>query len=226
VPYCGEWTIASDGAEKRRAFCLRCRSWGCPGCQPHRQKQLIAQAAGGSPSLFITITRRRADGITPKDAAKQLVNAWRKFRRHETTIRGLRDIPFFAVFEAHKSGWPHLHILVRLTWIDKQRLSSYMAEHIDSPVVDVKPIDSPGRVAGYVAKYIGKGPGKFGALKRYWQSKRYDIRQKHDKRKHLTCGEHFAVQRHCIITWAEHHADLGWLVQWLGISSAAAERPP
>lgn len=84
-----------------------------------------------------------------------------------------KRIEFLAVFEATKLGWPHLHILCRSKWIDYHWLSDQMRKRLNSPMVNVQRITNPAKAAGYVAKYCGKAPHKFGDCKRYWKSKNY-----------------------------------------------------
>jgi hypothetical protein len=94
---------------------------------------------------------------------------------------GWRKLPFIAVFEQTKLGWPHLHILLRSGFIDRSFISSIMAELTDSPIVDIRLIKSQAQIAGYVAKYVGQEPHQFGKCKRYWQSQDYDLRPKPER---------------------------------------------
>lgn len=80
---------------------------------------------------------------------------------------------YLCVLEATKGGWPHLHILWRGRYIPQAWLSEQMERHTQSPVCWIEKINNPETRAGYVAKYCGKEPHKFGTLKRYWQTKNY-----------------------------------------------------
>jgi hypothetical protein len=88
----------------------------------------------------------------------------------------LTALPFLAVFEQTKLGWPHLHIVCRVPWIDQRWLSAQMDKAIGAPIVDIRRIANLQELAGYVAKYIGKDPHHFEGTKRYWKSKDYDLR--------------------------------------------------
>jgi hypothetical protein len=112
-----------------------------------------------------------------------------------------RPLPFIAVIEKHKSGWPHLHILLRYPWIHQQWLSKEMNSLVQSPIQDIRRIDNKGRIAGYVAKYIAEDPHKFGSAKRYWQSRDYDLRPPHQREKRPADGRFELVERTTLATW-------------------------
>jgi hypothetical protein len=95
---------------------------------------------------------------------------------------GWKKLPFLAVFEPHQSGWPHLHIMLRSGYIDIRFMKDVMSELLDSPQVHIETITQKARVAGYCAKYCGKGTAKFGSSRRYWMSQDYDLRPKWQKR--------------------------------------------
>lgn len=89
-------------------------------------------------------------------------------------------LPFITVVEAHKSGWPHLHILARSKWIGWQWLSLQMTALLNSPIVSVMRLTEKGRIAAYCAKYCGKCAHKYDTTKRYWQSHDFDLRLDED----------------------------------------------
>lgn len=82
---------------------------------------------------------------------------------------------YLWVKEAHKSGWPHMHILWRGRYIPQQWLSEQLAELLGSPVCDIRRVKDPLQYARYVAAYCGKEPHKFGTTKRYAQSRNYQL---------------------------------------------------
>lgn len=180
MSYCGEQTAVKREGKQLTAVSLRCRSWTCPECRQLRQRQLIAEANGGTPNTFLTLTNRRVPDKTPIDAARELAKAWRLVRLRIMRRYKFKRLPFIAVFEPHASGWPHLHILMRSGFIDWGWLSAQMRELLNSPHVDIRRIDNRGRVSAYVAKYCAKGTTKFGTCKRYWCSQDYDTRQPQD----------------------------------------------
>lgn len=176
MPYCGDTSLVKHYSDSRTVQLIRCRSWRCPDCVDHRTRRLMAEANGGSPNTFLTLTIRATPGMDMDEAAKRLSHAWRKLRLRAMRKYKLDHLPFLAVFEATKAGAPHLHILLRSKWLDQHWLSVQMTELLDSPHVDIRRIDNKGRVAAYVAKYCGKAPHHFGNCKRYWKSKDYEQR--------------------------------------------------
>lgn len=82
-------------------------------------------------------------------------------------------LPYFAVVERHKSGRPHLHILLRCEYIPQRWLSAEMARRQQSPVCDIRKVGNGKIAAAYVAKYIGKAPAKFGNSRAYWYTKNW-----------------------------------------------------
>ena len=173
---CGEISAVKWTRTQIVAVSLRCRSWLCEDCFPQRRRQLIAQAIGGKPTRFITITSRKTHTYTPEDAARRMSRAWAAVRKRIVRKYGLRCLPFFLVVEQHKSGWPHFHILARCPYIDHKWLSKQLGELCDGPVVWIEHLNSAHRIAVYCAKYCGKCVDKIGNTKRYWQSRDWDLR--------------------------------------------------
>lgn len=171
--FCAEWSLVKRLRPGIIVIPLRCRCWSCEYCRPWRAARLVAEAKSGKPNLFITLTSRRHTNRTPDAAARDLAHAWRQVRLEYLAKNGLGSLPFLAVFEATKNGWPHLHIVARAKWVDQAWLSKRMKALIGAPVVDVRRVKSAGQLAAYVAKYIGKDPHRFAGTKRYWRSRDY-----------------------------------------------------
>ncbi len=167
---CSEWALVKYDFPTAIIIPLRCKCWHCDECRPMRQARLIKEAQSGKPNLFVTLTSRRRPESSPDAAARALVRAWRTVRAEYTAKHGKGTLPFLAVFEATKKGWPHLHIVARAKWLDQKWLSRRMGQLIGSPVVDVRRIRDPKKISNYVAKYIGKNPEPFKGVKRYWRS--------------------------------------------------------
>lgn len=171
---CTDLTFVQEGDRGLHARPLKCKRWSCPYCQPIRHRQLIAKAASGKPDTFLTLTSFEDTAETPVEAAQVLVVAWRKVRAEACRRYGYKSIPFIAVFEETKRGWPHLHILARCKWLDKRWLVERMTVHARAPIVDIKRVRSVRSAARYLMKYVGKAPCQFGTCKRYWTSRDYD----------------------------------------------------
>jgi len=154
---------------------LKCRAWNCDFCAPERKAQLMALAASGSPQRFVTLTVNPAIGQDPEDRLRQLARAWRLVVKRLRRADPDHCVEYLAIVEQTKKGEPHLHILLRSSYIRQQFLSEVMNELIDSPIVDIRSIRNQGEVIRYVAKYVTKAPKQFGRGKRYWHSKGYEL---------------------------------------------------
>lgn len=175
--FCREKTLTVERRMGAIATPVKCRSWLCPNCYEMRRANLIRLAASGKADRFITITCRRDQYATPDLAAAALAKAWARFVLHWRRKNKGAKGEYLCVIEAHKSGWPHLHILWRGPWIRWDYLKSQMTGLLNSPHVHIKRIFDGSSYASYVAKYIGKEAHKFGTTKRYWTSKNYELEQ-------------------------------------------------
>jgi len=171
--YCAEWALVKHQSQHVTVLPLMCKCWTCDECRPGRTRRLVEEAKAGAPTIFITLTSRRRAHLTPSEAAVELVWAWRIIRRQYVREHGKGSLPFFAVFEATKRGWPHIHIVARCKWLSQKWLRKRMTELIDSPVQDVRQVYGLNKVAWYVSKYISKNPHRFEGVKRYWRSLDY-----------------------------------------------------
>lgn len=84
-----------------------------------------------------------------------------------------RSLPYFAVVERHKSGRPHLHILLRCGYIPQQWLAGQMRRLAQSPICDIRKVNGGKQAAAYVAKYIGKAPARFKGARAYWYTRNW-----------------------------------------------------
>ncbi len=170
---CSEWSLVKREPYKKTVTPLYCNCWHCEECAPRRKARLIAEAQAGNPNIFITLTSRRIEGHSPDAAARKLAWAWRIVRGEYLKAHGKKSLPFLAVFERTKKGWPHLHIVGRAKWVDQKWLSGRMGALIGAPFVWVERLTSKDKVANYITKYIGKNPERFEGTKRYWRSLDY-----------------------------------------------------
>jgi len=171
---CTHAVLVNQGDGQARATILRCKSWNCEHCFEARKARLIAEAASGEPERLITRTMRPSADETPDSQAVILAHAWRKLARKIVEHGWCDKLSYFCVFEAHESGWPHLHILQRGGYIDWKWLSKEWTKLTGSPGVDIRKIYDAKQCAGYVAKYIGKNPHRFEGVKRYWSTRDWD----------------------------------------------------
>lgn len=162
--------------------------------------------------MFVTLTWRVRDGVTPNEAAALLANAWRNAVKRLERQWKRPHIEYIAVFEKTHNGWPHLHILARAKFIPQRWLSRTMKALIGSPVVDVRRIRGQQQAINYITKYVGKEPHKFGTSKRYWFTRNYRDPADANKNKPpawWSCIEFRAID---IRMFKEQYLRNGWLI--------------
>jgi len=171
---CNSWSVVKDLGAIRYGKPLPCRSWNCDYCAPNRRSQLMALAASGSPTRFLTLTVNPTFGADPEARLKALARAWRIVVQRLRRKYAEKPIEYLAVVEETKLGEPHLHILLRAPYLPQALLSRWMGEIINSPIVDIRAVRGVREVIRYIAKYISKAPHQFGHAKRYWHSSAWD----------------------------------------------------
>lgn len=164
------------------AATLHCKCWSCEHCFPRNCRKLKWKARCGAPNTFLTLTVNPARYETPTEAAQDLKKGWAKLRRRMDGELGIKQLPFIAVFEKTKAGWPHLHILMRCKYVPQAWISRNMQELIGARVADIRFIRGPRQVHSYVAKYVGKMPVRFAGTVRYWCSRNYLPKAANDDR--------------------------------------------
>lgn len=161
------------GTREGEARPLRCKRWSCPVCAQINRRRVIAIAAKACPRAMLTLTVSSVDYPDTADAAEALKRGLRLLRLRLQRHERLSNFQFIAVFEKHKSGAPHLHLLIRGKFIPWQKLRQWWEEITGSTHVDIRKIDTRGKAAFYVAKYIGKDLSAFPHCKRWWRSHGY-----------------------------------------------------
>jgi hypothetical protein len=154
--YCGSRTfrgLLDDGSEK--AIRGDCKTWVCEYCGPRkawRYKQAIrAIAERHSLTRFLTLTLdpSKIEG----DPVRYLRRVFNKFRVSLLRKFGC-SVTYIAILEFHKSGIPHLHVLINRfilqRWISESWSALGGGEIVDIRFVDVH------RISHYLAKYLTK----------------------------------------------------------------------
>ena len=124
--------------------------------------------------MFLTLTMAPDDQRTPEEQAEVFVEAWRGLRQFLCRRLDRKSLTFLAVFEAHESGQPHLHVLLRSKYIDRRLILEWWQGRTGSYIVDIRRVHNPRQRASYVSKYVAKRPQQFGSCKRYWCSQDWD----------------------------------------------------
>jgi hypothetical protein len=175
---CGEHTLQGEDESLKAVGMAYCGTWDCETCGPRRLLKLWHEIIEGEPDRLLTLTNRPRPGVTACQWAKAQAKHWAAIRRQWLSENPGKACPFFAVREAHKSGWPHLHIAIRGTWIDQAWLKARWEERTGDFKVDIRKFGNGKEVARYISKYIGKAPARFGTAKRYWHSKDWAPKKK------------------------------------------------
>ena len=172
---CHERSLVKHRGTTLTVHPLRCRCWSCEYCGPRRAKELRWKARDGQPTIMLTLTIRAGRYPTPDRQAVELAKGWRMLRQYLMRALGWKNLPFLIVFERHKSGWPHAHLLLRCTYINHKLIRDWWAARFDSPRVWISRLHDQRRAALYVSKYLAKAPTCFEGCKRYWCSQDWKI---------------------------------------------------
>ncbi len=138
---------------------FRCKSYGCAICGPRKlrrvRKAIVKLAATNGLTRFVTLTlgRRGTAGRTTKEQAQYLKECWRKMRV-SLQRKHKRSLAFISVVELHKSGVPHLHILIE-SFLPQAWLSVAWQKVGGGRVVDIRKVEIK-RVAAYLSQYFTK----------------------------------------------------------------------
>lgn len=172
---CTEACLVNTGYQFQKAITLYCNAWGCEHCHNRRVRRLIAEIIQGHPERLLTLTCRAGTKETPDKQAQFMSQCfrklWAKVRKRWPGV----EHHYFCVFEAHKSGWPHLHIATRGCYMDWQWIKDRWEEISGSPGVDIRRIYDPKDCGSYMAKYIGKNPHRYQGVKRYWRTLKWNL---------------------------------------------------
>lgn len=212
---CGGWSLVKHEPYGTKAITLWCRSWQCADCAPFRVAALKRDAMDGKPTTFITLTVNPRMGQSPTERAQELSDAWKIVVKRARRKWTKAPLEYLAVFEETKKGEPHLHILARAPFIPQKWLSATMDELISAPIVDIRAVGHVKNAARYVAKYVGKGPKAFAALKRYWSSRNYSLseRPRPEKSDHPNGG--WQVWKDPLIVLADYFRSWAYSPEWI-----------
>lgn len=215
--YCGEYTLVNRTDDAVHAVTLHCRAWSCETCGTRRRAALVEEAAAGKPNTLLTLTSPRGTVEGQPQRRRDLGRAWALMRKRAMRHYSLKELPFLAVVERTKAGEPHLHILLRVKWLDQAWLSEQMKGLNGAPIVDIRRITSTRMAINYVTKYIGKAPARFGRQKGYWSSRDWLLaKPRLDPLSALWRGP-WSVVKHELHDYAHIAATLGFIVEWTGL---------
>lgn len=170
---CSDLTFIQSNTFDGTLSPVRCKRWSCPHCAPINRKKVIGIARRAKPDALLTLTLAPKIDETPDQMAKRLKEGLRLLRLRLKRHSRFSNFQFMAVFERHKSGFPHLHLLIKGSFIPWRWLRRAWEEITGSHQIDIRKINSEGLAALYVAKYIGKDLAAFRHCKRWWRSHGY-----------------------------------------------------
>jgi hypothetical protein len=109
--------------------------------------------------LTLTIDPKRYD--SPYAAARRMAWGLGRLLSHMRRWDKRQPTEYLAVWERTKSGWPHLHILLRGPFIPQRLVSKWWEALTQSPIVYFTYLGGARAGARYVTKYLTKDPDPF-----------------------------------------------------------------
>lgn len=153
---CGHGAIVLLSKTNGRAVIvpMKCKLWSCPTCAPYLRWKWIKKIAESKPQRFITLTcdpKRFADPQRAYECMKHALPMLVEMIRSN-----IGEFEYVAVWEPHKSGWPHLHLAQRGVYVPKKLLLLYWAMVGIGGFTDIKKVGNDKAAATYMAKYLAK----------------------------------------------------------------------
>jgi len=165
--YCGAWSAVQEEDGTYTAVPLRCRSWACPRCAPLLRRRLVKALEGVEAHRFITLTCNPARHRAPADAYRTMSLALSHLVKRIRRLHPHARFEYFAVWEATKAGWPHLHMAARGASLPQRWLSGQWRELTGAAVVDIRRVQHADQLATYLAKELAKAPTAPAGMKRF-----------------------------------------------------------
>lgn len=172
---------------------ISCKQWGCPCCAQKNARNWRAylldafnKRFGHEKWCFLTITANKgAHKHSPEMTIRNLQQVWKKL--YDSMLRRYgKGLEYVRVFEQHKKGTFHMHILINIgaqydekgfiirkpkdefnhpdcRWLKDtcKKLGGGEIAHIRRVWDDVAKTANVGLVVGYILKYMGKSMASF-----------------------------------------------------------------
>lgn len=144
---------------------LCCKSWTCPACAKRLKRLWAERLITSDPERFITLTVDPKLHPDPHEARVAIQKAWTSFVPHWRKGRAAKgdkhaipphDLEYVSVWERHKSGMPHMHILVRGQYIPQSYLRAWMIRAGVGEIVHITAVTDPRAAVAEMLKYITK----------------------------------------------------------------------
>lgn len=154
---CHTGTTVGVNRQTRTAYLipLRCKTWACKKCAPLKVFSWTQIALSGDPQRFITLSCDPARFQDPSTARAAMQKGFTELVRRIRNKCGRFE--YLRIWELHKNGYPHFHILQRGDFIPQEWLSEQWDAVGGGPIVDIRKIRQPEKTAKYCFKYLAKG---------------------------------------------------------------------
>ncbi len=149
-----------DGLQGYREFArIYCKRWSCPDCGPYLtwrfMSRLAVVAQENDLSRMLTLTLDPNTAPTDKmEAVAHLKGTWAKLRTY-LKRKFKQTVSFVWVLEFHKSGLPHLHVLVD-RFINQRWISANWSAIGGGRIVDIRRVKNVEKAGWYLSKYLSK----------------------------------------------------------------------
>jgi hypothetical protein len=207
---CSSQTIINISEGVHAAAILRCKCWSCELCRPTLHARQIQRITDGKPTKFVTLTCLHGKGKTPRQAHDEIVRKWRVLRQKIARRQGVKTIPFYLVFEKHKSGWPHAHILCVMDYVDQKWLSAEWKKLTGAPIVHIRAVKNLEQDARYLGKYLLKDMESFGSAKRYYCSRNWPKAKAWKEETKCILDDPWRLTDDTLEEFADAHERNGW----------------
>jgi len=194
MPLCTDLVLVNANQQRGEIKALKCKRWKCEICNPDNRWKVMCKARDGLPNLFLTLTVSdkgyEDENAQARDMKRGLVLLRRRIEAHW----GIKNIPFIVVFERHKRGQPHMHLLLRAPYLHQKVLLGMWRDIMGSGGVNTKFVKNKEKILFYITKYIGKDLAHFEGCKRWWRSQNFNV-VKEEREPIILFGECLYIDR-------------------------------
>lgn len=155
-PPCGSGVILciDQDTDTLLAIPTYCHRWDCEPCARANVARIRAMAAAGKPTRILTLTTRPRPFLPVDVAVRWIRKCQRKL--FAKIRKEFGNTPYMSFLEFHKSGWPHLHILLRGAYIPQRMLSDWWLQISGSFKVHVQQVSNTWKGVQEATKYYLK----------------------------------------------------------------------
>jgi len=154
--YCKSQAVIYDNTNQRGGTIHHkpnnCNSWDCPECRKKKAYTLRSRIQAGIVRQNWRLLTLTLDPkvISLPDSLTQLSRLWDIFSK--AAKRRFPNLQYIKVVEFHKSGYPHLHIILN-QYIPKALVRHLWSSRGGGEIVDIRAIKGK-QIANYVSNYL------------------------------------------------------------------------